>query len=100
LEFGGNAAGYALQDSKGITDVIEEYITSAKNKEQEGIIKNTCTNSELSQETDDGDVHRLVRIKGASKVEGVKCSSGIAVEEGGRSGAESTDDTEGHRSEN
>lgn len=43
-----------------------------------------------------------VKVEDASKVqkweEGVKGSSGIVVEEGGRC-AESTDDTEGHRNE-
>jgi hypothetical protein len=57
----------------------------------------------VSKETDDGDVHRHVRVKDTSKVQksvdGVKGSSGVAVEEGGYCGAESTDDTEGHRNE-
>jgi hypothetical protein len=51
---------------------------------------------------DDDDVHRHVRVKDASKVQksvdSVKGSSGVAVEEGGYCGAESTDDT-GHRNE-
>jgi hypothetical protein len=55
LELGGDAAGHTLEENKGKRDVIEQNVTSANSKEQEGIIKNTCMNSELSEETDDGD---------------------------------------------
>jgi hypothetical protein len=103
LESGGVAAGHTSEENKGKTDVIEQNVTSAKSKEQEGIIKNMCMNSELSEKTDDDDVHRYLRVKDASKVqksvEGVKGSSGIVLEEGGRSGSGSSDGTEGHRTE-
>jgi hypothetical protein len=56
----------------------------------------------LSEKTNDSDVDR--HVKDISKVqkleEGVEGSSGVVVEESGRSGAESSGDTEGHRSEN
>lgn len=103
LESGAIAAGHTSEENKGKIDVIEQNVTSANSKEQEGIIKNECTDSELSGKTNDDDVDRHVMVKDVSKVqkseEGIKSSSGIVVEEGGRSGAESSDDTEGDRSE-
>jgi hypothetical protein len=63
---------------------------------------NVCTNCELFEKTDDGNVQRHVRVKDVSKVqkseEGVKDSSGIVVEEGGKV-VQKTVMTEGHRSE-
>lgn len=103
LESGAIAAGHTSEENKGKIDVIEQNVTSANSKEQEGIIKNECTDSELSGKTNDDDVDRHVMVKDVSKVqkseEGIKSSSGIVVEKGGRSGAESSDDTEGDRSE-
>jgi hypothetical protein len=101
----GDAAEHTSEENKGKIDVIEQNVTSAKSKEQEGITKNADTNSELSEKTNEDDVDRHVRVKDVSKVQKPKdgvegsSSSSTAVEEGGRSSAESSDDTEGHRSE-
>jgi hypothetical protein len=103
LESGGIVAGHTSEENKGKVNVIEQNVTSANSKEQEGIIKNECTDSELSGKTNDDDVDRHAMIKDVSEVQkseaGVKSSSGIVVEEAGKSGAESSDDAEGHRSE-
>lgn len=54
MELGGIAAGRTSEENKGKADVTEQNVTSAKGREQEGIIKTTYTDSEVSEETGDG----------------------------------------------
>jgi hypothetical protein len=87
LESGGVAAGHTSEKNKGKVDVIEQNVTSANSKEQEGIIKNECTDSELSGKIKDNDVDRHVMVKDVSEVQ--KSEEGV----------QNSDDVEGHRNE-
>jgi hypothetical protein len=51
LESGDLSAGHTSREDKGKIDIIEEVV-SADNKEEEGVVKNACTNSELSEKTE------------------------------------------------
>jgi hypothetical protein len=50
LESGNPAAGHTSEEDKGKIDIVERAV-SADSKEEEGIAKNACTNSELSEKT-------------------------------------------------
>jgi hypothetical protein len=84
LESGEDAAEHTSEENKGRIDVIEQNVSSANIKGQEGITKNAGTNSEWSEKTNEDVVDRHMRVKQVSKAEkledGVEGSRSIVVE--------------------
>jgi hypothetical protein len=86
------------------TNDTEENVTSASNKEQEGV-KNVDAYVKMPEKKSEEDVDKYIEVNKESEVEkSEKCSvegtsSGPTIEED-RSSAGSSDDTEGYISEN
>jgi hypothetical protein len=103
LESGDVGAEHPAGKNRGKADIIKENVTSAKN-EQEDVITNPDIHVELSEKKTEDNADKHMEINDESKVGkleevSVEGSSDCVIEEGSRSSAGSSDDTEGHRSE-